>query len=57
MLSTVASKFPVESCFRKISGPAGDPVGASRMAGFHSVRDQLLADLRGGQLSIADEAL
>ena len=41
----------------KISGPAGDPVRASRLAVFNSVRDQLLADLGGSRLSVADEAL
>jgi len=41
----------------KISGPAGEPVGVGRLAVFKTVRDQLLADLGPGPLSVSDEAL
>ena len=41
----------------KIGGPAGEPVDASRLAVFRSVRDQLLADLGNGPVALADEAL
>lgn len=41
----------------KISAPAGEPVDVTRLAVFHSVRDQLLADLGPGPLHLADEAL
>jgi murein DD-endopeptidase MepM/ murein hydrolase activator NlpD len=41
----------------KISGPAGDPIDSERLAVFRSIRDQRLADLGPGPLSLADEAL
>ena len=41
----------------KIGGPAGEPVDASRLAVFRSVRDQLLADLGDGPVALTDEAL
>ncbi|MAG33645.1 MAG: peptidase M23 [Deltaproteobacteria bacterium] len=40
-----------------ISSPAGSPVERELLADFHAVRDELLADLGPGPLSMADEAL
>jgi len=41
----------------KISSPAGTPVEQDRIAEFEGVRDELLADLGAGPISLADEAL
>ena len=41
----------------RISSPAGAPVDGEELVVFQSVRDQLLADLGPGPLSVADEAL
>ena len=41
----------------KISSPAGTPVGRDQLAEFESVRDELLADLGSGPISLAEEAL
>lgn len=41
----------------KISSPAGAPVERARIPEFESVRDELLADLGNGSISLADEAL
>jgi len=41
----------------QIASPAGEPVGAELLAHFEVVRDELLADLGAGPLSMADEAL
>lgn len=41
----------------RISSPAGEPVDRAQLVGFQRARDQLLADLGPGPLSVADEAL
>ncbi|MBC8187004.1 MAG: M23 family metallopeptidase, partial [Proteobacteria bacterium] len=41
----------------RIASPAGAPVDAGQLVVFESVRDQLLADLGPGPLSLVDEAL
>ena len=41
----------------RISSPAGAPVDRARLVGFQRARDQLLADLGPGPLSVANEAL
>ncbi len=41
----------------RISSPAGEPVDVEERVVFEGVRDQLLADLGPGPLSVADEAL
>ena len=41
----------------KIGGPAGEPVADARLPVFRSIRDQLLADLGDGPVTLADEAL
>ena len=41
----------------RISSPAGAPVDVDKLVVFQDVRDQLLADLGPGPLSVTDEAL
>ncbi|MFK7898881.1 MAG: M23 family metallopeptidase [Myxococcota bacterium] len=41
----------------KISSPAGEPVAKAKIEQFAAVRDELLADLGPGAVSVADEAL